>query len=262
MTDNDDDALVALYRRLPRSEPAAALDAAVLAGARAAARPRRPAWMAPLAAAAALALAVGVGWQIGHQPLREAGPATQPPAAAAATPAEPDSTADQGANAAMASARSPSKVAAMPAAQTDSRRAAVAAESAVAAAQPSADAADSAEAASRQRLYATRPAPDPGALAAARPPVSAPAPPAAASPPAPPEPPSAAAPPSAPAPVAAPVVREPAVVHGFSRHDERLDAIRALRDAGRRSEAIAALAELRAEDHALQVPADLLDLIE
>jgi hypothetical protein len=57
-------------------------------------------------------------------------------------------------------------------------------------------------------------------------------------------------------------VRETAVAHGFSGRDERLDAIRALRDTGRRSEAIAALADLRAEDPALQVPADLLDLIE
>jgi hypothetical protein len=76
----DDSRLAALYRKLPRAEPDAKLDAAVLAmahrtlnphlvatpTANAAAR-RRARWLAPLGAAAGLVLAAGVALRVGPQ---------------------------------------------------------------------------------------------------------------------------------------------------------------------------------------------------
>ena len=59
------DALVAAYRKLPRAEPSAEVDAAVLRGARDALRTRtRPRWPALLATAATMTLAVGLAWQL------------------------------------------------------------------------------------------------------------------------------------------------------------------------------------------------------
>lgn len=53
------------YRALPQSEPPARLDAAILAGARHATRHRRrPAWWIPLASAASLVAAAGIGWRV------------------------------------------------------------------------------------------------------------------------------------------------------------------------------------------------------
>jgi len=53
------------YRALPQSEPPARLDAAILAGARHAARHRRsPSWWIPLASAASLVAAAGIGWRV------------------------------------------------------------------------------------------------------------------------------------------------------------------------------------------------------
>jgi hypothetical protein len=84
MTDPDDideQRLLAAYRALPRPEPSAALDAAVLAHARAvlpAARRARPRWVTGLATAAVLTLAVGTGWQLREAPLGD-GPSSPAP---------------------------------------------------------------------------------------------------------------------------------------------------------------------------------------
>ncbi len=70
----DDSRLAALYRKLPRPEPDAALDAAVLAMARRAAAapaprpaPRRRHWLPLLGAAATVALAVGIAYRLAPQ---------------------------------------------------------------------------------------------------------------------------------------------------------------------------------------------------
>lgn len=83
---NDGDSRVAaLYRKLPRPEPDAKLDAAVLAMARraeaAAPRPRAraPRWVPALSAAAVVALAAGVAFRIGPTVWQQPVPATQKP---------------------------------------------------------------------------------------------------------------------------------------------------------------------------------------
>ena len=76
----DDSRLAALYRKLPRPEPDAKLDAAVLAMAHRTLNPhlvatplasavsrRRARWLAPLGAAAGLVLAAGVALRVGPQ---------------------------------------------------------------------------------------------------------------------------------------------------------------------------------------------------
>jgi Meckel syndrome type 1 protein len=68
----------AAYRRMPRVEPPAALDAAVLAAARrAVGRPARPRWPFAIASAAVVVLAVGLGWRAGREQMRE--PTASPP---------------------------------------------------------------------------------------------------------------------------------------------------------------------------------------
>jgi Meckel syndrome type 1 protein len=68
---DEDSGVAAIYRKLPRAEPDAALDAAVLAMARRAVTSARPVhaprarWMPALAAAAVIALAAGVALRIG-----------------------------------------------------------------------------------------------------------------------------------------------------------------------------------------------------
>lgn len=65
----DEQALAALYARLPRAEPDPALDAAVLAAAARATPPRRrPRWPVALGSAAVLVLAAGVAWQLRDTP--------------------------------------------------------------------------------------------------------------------------------------------------------------------------------------------------
>jgi Meckel syndrome type 1 protein len=54
----------AAYAALPRREPGAALDAAVLGAAHRAVRRERPRWPFALASAAVMALAIGIGWQL------------------------------------------------------------------------------------------------------------------------------------------------------------------------------------------------------
>ena len=87
----DEAQVLARYRKLPKPQPSAALDAAILAQARAAvANPatvprverRRSRWPAVFATAATLALAVGVSWQIrqaeqARQPVLEGVPVPQ-----------------------------------------------------------------------------------------------------------------------------------------------------------------------------------------
>lgn len=85
----DERELAALYARLPKAEPDAALDAAVFAQvARVAPVRRRPRWPVALASAAVLVLAVGVAWQV-----RDTLPPAGPPVASAPPVATPDTTA-------------------------------------------------------------------------------------------------------------------------------------------------------------------------
>lgn len=78
----DEQELRALYARLPKVEPDASLDAAVLAQAtRATPVRRRPRWPVAFGSAAVLVLAVGVAWQV-----RDTSPLTVRPEAAPAAP--------------------------------------------------------------------------------------------------------------------------------------------------------------------------------
>jgi Meckel syndrome type 1 protein len=96
----DERELAALYARLPKVEPDAALDAAVLAEAtRAMPVSRRPRWPVALASAAVLVLAASVAWQVRElQPapgvIREAVPVATPQEAAKSIAAEAAPTPD------------------------------------------------------------------------------------------------------------------------------------------------------------------------
>jgi hypothetical protein len=85
----DERELAALYARLPKVEPDASLDAAVLAAAtRATPVRRRPRWPVALASAAVLVLAVGVAWQVRDmQPAPAMRTASAPAIAARLAPA-------------------------------------------------------------------------------------------------------------------------------------------------------------------------------
>ncbi|MGN6480003.1 MAG: hypothetical protein ACTHLF_07540, partial [Luteibacter sp.] len=93
----DERELAALYARLPKTEPDAALDAAVLAAAtRGLPVRRRPRWPVALGSAAVLVLAVGVGWHMKQTPIRDpiaekaaVLTAAEPASAPAAAPAPP-----------------------------------------------------------------------------------------------------------------------------------------------------------------------------
>ncbi|QWT21811.1 hypothetical protein KPL74_07340 [Bacillus sp. NP157] len=74
----DERELAALYARLPKAEPDAALDDAVLAAAARATPTARPVvprhrtrWPLALSSAAVLVLAAGIGWQMREQPIRD-----------------------------------------------------------------------------------------------------------------------------------------------------------------------------------------------
>jgi Meckel syndrome type 1 protein len=103
---DDDSRLAALYRKLPQAEPDARLDAAVQAMARramaavpAATRtPTRTHWLPALGAAAVVALAAGIAFQIGPQLWQR--PARQPEAQSSPVPAAPPPAAPQPAEAA------------------------------------------------------------------------------------------------------------------------------------------------------------------
>ena len=97
---DDDSRLAALYRKLPQAEPDARLDAAVQAMARRAAAmpgatrtPGRTRWLPMLSAAAVVALAAGIAFQIGPQLWQR--PARQPEAQSTAVPAAPPPAAPQ-----------------------------------------------------------------------------------------------------------------------------------------------------------------------
>jgi Meckel syndrome type 1 protein len=97
---DDDSRLAALYRKLPQAEPDARLDAAVQAMARRAAAmpgatrtPGRTRWLPLLSAAAVVALAAGIAFQIGPQLWQR--PARQPEAQSTAVPAAPPPAAPQ-----------------------------------------------------------------------------------------------------------------------------------------------------------------------
>jgi Meckel syndrome type 1 protein len=87
----DERELAALYARLPKAEPDASLDAAVLAeAARAMPVSRRPRWPVALASAAVLVLSVGVAWQVRElQPVPSAMPTAAAPAPSTPAPATP-----------------------------------------------------------------------------------------------------------------------------------------------------------------------------
>ncbi len=65
----DDSRVAALYRRLPKDEPDARLDAAILEQARAATHTRRtrPRWLPAMSAAAALVVVAGLAYRVGPQ---------------------------------------------------------------------------------------------------------------------------------------------------------------------------------------------------
>lgn len=85
MTDHDDK-LARAYRDLPREEPPARLDAAILAAARREVAPRSfvQRWRVPVSLAAVLVLAIGITLELQHQ---EPGIETSLPSAAAPAPA-------------------------------------------------------------------------------------------------------------------------------------------------------------------------------
>lgn len=87
------EALVAAYRRLPREEPPAAVDAAVMKQARAALRTSaRPRWPTLLATAATMTLAIGLAWQLREAEVRieaQRPAEVAPPPAAAPEPPPP-----------------------------------------------------------------------------------------------------------------------------------------------------------------------------
>ena len=78
MTDHDD-AVSRRYRELPREEPPAALDAAILSHARRATMRPRSRWAGPVSIAAVLVLALGITLRMQHE---EPGIETSPPVSA------------------------------------------------------------------------------------------------------------------------------------------------------------------------------------
>ncbi|HEY9104084.1 hypothetical protein [Chitinimonas sp.] len=187
---DDDTTLSQAYQALPKPEPSAALDAAILAAAREAVQPsaqviafpkRRRNWSVPLGLAASLVIAVGLGYQLqqsgeGRLDNSEAKvvvPGPTSPAPAAAAPALPK--ADQ--------ITPPAEL------QTDAQA------TPPAPSQAAATARREVMAEAKQRAKEPQPAASPAPQAA--PEVAMPAP-APAAPPAPPPPPAFAAPPSAP----------------------------------------------------------------
>jgi hypothetical protein len=77
LLDDDGGELGALYRRLPRMEPARRLDRSVLGEAARAMHgrpPRKQRWMVGLGSAAGLVLAAGVAWHVGQDALHQPAP--------------------------------------------------------------------------------------------------------------------------------------------------------------------------------------------
>jgi Meckel syndrome type 1 protein len=243
----DERELAALYARLPKVEPDASLDAAVLAEAtRATPVSRRPRWPVALASAAVLVLAVGVAWQV-----RELHPVPSAMRTAAAPPASKPAPATPAGSA------------------PDQRSSAYV------------GAASAAKPAQRAQLHRT-PAPPIAAQITAAPapePAAAPTPPVPAAPPSPPSPsaPQAAVMSAAPAPSpqryeAAPassgVLREnmaakvaaDATAPNALGPDDRVGEIRRLLGSGNRAQALRELKELRRRYPHYDLPQDLRDL--
>ena len=107
MSEHDDDRVSAAYRGLPREEPSASVDAAILAASRRAAAPARHArnWRVPLSIAAVVMLAAGLTFHMRNEEpgieLQEPGVRNAPPPAA---PAPPQQSQPQAAPEAAASA--------------------------------------------------------------------------------------------------------------------------------------------------------------
>jgi Meckel syndrome type 1 protein len=287
----DERELAALYARLPKAEPDASLDAAVLAAAtRAMPVNRRPRWPVAMASAAVLVLAVGVAWQVRELPPpatstipRAAAPAAikgpttdsldgrvTESIAAEAAPTEAAPTGDlskprdagpQASRASAASAR----------AGADSSSARVGADSSAMPAQRAATHRAVAPAATAKAIRLEVSAPPAAA------PVAAPAPLAPAAPAAPPEPYAPPAPPAPPAPAAAEAEPEAAIVSAAPAPvssgllmrktvptalgpDDRVGEIRRLLDRGDRTQALRELRDLRQRYPHYDLPQDLRDL--
>lgn len=85
----DDSRVAALYRRLPKDEPDAKLDAAILAKARAAVAVRRtrPRWFPAMSAAAALVVVAGLAYRVGPEVWNERSAVSEKAEQTAAAPA-------------------------------------------------------------------------------------------------------------------------------------------------------------------------------
>jgi hypothetical protein len=258
----DDEDLVARYRTLPRPEPSAALDAAVLAQARAAVRRTRPAWMAPLAAAAVVVLAVAVGWQLRGVPFES--PVVLPQAdsslpAERAGGAPVDAAANADATPVTAAAeRNEAPAGAGPGARAPAPLREAKAERERQAEQRSAV---SLEAPSAPAPGATAPPPEAPVQALSKAQQAETTPPPAA----PPAPPLVAAAPVAPMAAeaaSAELVRDAATDLADLEPAEWMDAIRRLREAGDVDAARAELRRLLDRHPDLELPADLRDLRE
>lgn len=175
----DLDAALAAYRRLPRAEPTAALDAAIRAHAQAAlARRPRPRWPVLFATAATLVLAASLGWRAWRAGLDQPAPLVQ-------DAAMPAASARAGAPAAAGAARERADTETAPAPLRDLRERSPDAPPK----QLGNESADAASIATGAFARAKAPAPEPPLPQAFEGAPAAPAPaPAAAPPPAPPAP--------------------------------------------------------------------------
>ncbi|PTR30042.1 hypothetical protein C8J98_107177 [Luteibacter sp. OK325] len=249
----DERELAALYARLPKVEPDASLDAAVLAEAtRAVQVSRRPRWPVALASAAVLVLAVGVAWQV-----RELQPAPSAlPTASVPPPVVPAPTAPSAAMPAAADMRAPrtvESIAAEAAPTRDLRKTSPAYVGAAPApnvgAAPAANVGAASAAKPAQRAQAYRTAPSVSAQV-----TSAPAP----------SPQQYEA--AAPAPsgmlrenIAAKIATD-AIVPGNLGPDDRVGEIRRLLGSGNRAQALRELNDLRRRYPHYDLPQDLRDL--
>jgi hypothetical protein len=238
----DERELAALYARLPRVEPDASLDAAVLAEAtRATSLSRRPRWPVALASAAVLVLAVGVAWQVRDlQPAPSAMPKASAPPPPAPAPAAPIAAAAPAAD--MRAAHMADSIAAEAAPPPELRKSAYSGSAPAAA---NVGAASAAKPAQRAQAHRTAPA-----IAAQVAPAPSPQQYEAA----------------APAPsgmlranVAAKVAVDAAVPNALGP-DDRVGEIRRLLGSGDRARALRELKDLRQHYPHYDLPQDLRDL--
>jgi Meckel syndrome type 1 protein len=265
----DERELAALYARLPKVEPDASLDAAVLAEAtRAVQVSRRPRWPVALASAAVLVLAVGVAWQV-----RELQPAPSAiPTAAVPPPVVPAPTAPSAAMPAAADMRAPrtvESIAAEAAPTRDLRKTSPAYVGAASAANVGAASAPNVGAAPAPNVGAA-PAANVGAASAAKPAQRAQAyrtaPSISAKVTSAPAPSPQQYEAAAPAPsgmlrenIAAKIATD-AIVPGNLGPDDRVGEIRRLLGSGNRAQALRELNDLRRRYPHYDLPQDLRDL--